>query len=56
MVPCEKQNTTLYISDFKKEVTYSFVWIFNAKNIENEAAYIEFIGKAINSLLSDHLI
>ena len=27
---------------------HSFLWIFNALNIENEAAYIEFIEKTIN--------
>ena len=34
---------------------YSFIWIFNAPNIENEAAYIEFIEKTINAQLPDHL-
>ena len=34
---------------------YSFIWIFNAPNIENEAAYIEFIEKTINSQLPNHL-
>ena len=33
----------------------SFVWIFNTPNIENEAAYIEFIEESINSQLPDHL-
>ena len=28
---------------------YSFIWIFNALNIENETAYIDFIGKTINA-------
>ena len=32
-----------------------FIWIFNAPNIENEAAYIEFTEKIINAQLSDHL-
>ena len=29
--------------------TYSIIWIFNASNIENEDAYIEFIKKSINA-------
>ena len=33
---------------------HSFIWIFNALNIENEAAYIDFIEKTINAQLSDH--
>ena len=33
----------------------SFIWIFNAPNIENEAAYIQFIEKTINAQLLDHL-
>ena len=28
---------------------HSFVWIFNAPNIQNETAYIEFIEKTINA-------
>ena len=34
---------------------HSFIWIFNAPNIENTAAYIEFIEKIINAQLPDHL-
>ena len=34
---------------------HSFIWIFNAPNIENETTYIEFIEKTINAQLSDHL-
>ena len=34
---------------------HSFIWIFNAPNIEDEAAYIEFIEKTINAQLPDHL-
>ena len=30
---------------------HSFIWIFNAPNIQNKAAYIEFIEKTINALL-----
>ena len=33
----------------------SFIWIFNAHNTENEAAYIEFIEKTVNAHLPDHL-
>ena len=33
----------------------SFIWIFNAPNIQNENAYIEFIEKTINAQLPDHL-
>ena len=36
-------------------IFHSFIWIFNAPNIENEVTYIEFIQKRINSQLSDHL-
>ena len=32
-----------------------FIWIFNAPNMENEAAYIEFIEKTLNVQLPDHL-
>ena len=34
---------------------HSFIWIFNAPNIENEAAYIESVEKTINAQLPDHL-
>ena len=34
---------------------YSFIWIFSAPNIENGAAYIEFIEKTINSQLPNNL-
>ena len=34
---------------------HSFIWIFNAPNIENEAAYIEIIEKTINAQLPDYL-
>ena len=34
---------------------YSITWISNAPNIENEAAYIEFIEKTINAQLLDNL-
>ena len=34
---------------------HSFIWIFNAPNIENEATYIEVIEKTINAQLPDHL-
>ena len=34
---------------------HSFTWIFNAPNIENDAAYIEFIEKVINTQLPHHL-
>ena len=30
---------------------HSLIWIFNAPNIQNKAAYIEFIEKTINALL-----
>ena len=43
---------TYYIS---KKVFHSFIWIFNALNIENEAANIEFFEKTINAQLPDHL-
>ena len=34
---------------------HSFIWIFYAPNIVNEAAYIQFIEKTINTQLPDHL-
>ena len=34
---------------------HSFIWIFNAPNFENKAAYIVFIKKIINVQLADHL-
>ena len=34
---------------------HSFIWIFNAPSIENEAAYIEFIEKILNAHLPGHL-
>ena len=34
---------------------HSFIWVFNAPNIENEAACIEFVEKVINTQLPDHL-
>ena len=33
----------------------SFIWIFNERNIKNEATYIEFIEKTINAQLPSHL-
>ena len=36
-------------------LVHSFIWIFNAPNIEHEAAYIEFIEKTINAHLPNHL-
>ena len=43
---------------FKERVSLhvrSFIWIFNAQNTENEAAYIAFIEKTINPQLPKHL-
>ena len=34
---------------------HSFIWIFSVPNIENKAAYIDFIEIAINAQSSDHL-
>ena len=34
---------------------YSFIWIFNTPNIQNEDVYFEFLEKTINVQLSDHL-
>ena len=34
---------------------HSFIWVFNAPNIQNETAYIEFTEKKINAQLSDRL-
>ena len=32
-----------------------FTWMFNTPNIENEAAYIEFIEEPMHAQLPDHL-
>ena len=32
-----------------------FIWVFNAPNIENKNAYIEFIKKTIKAYLTDNL-
>ena len=58
MVYWEKQNITLCVLNFKKRVAHnvhSFKWVFSAPKIQNETAYIEFIEKAINAQLPDHL-
>ena len=34
---------------------HSFIWIFNAPNIQNEPYYIDFIEKTINAQLPNHL-
>ena len=34
---------------------HSFIWIFNAPSIENDAACIEFIEKTTNAQLPNHL-
>ena len=34
---------------------HAFIWIFSAPNIENEAAYAEFIEKKISAQLPDQL-
>ena len=34
---------------------HSFIWIFNASNIQNETSYIDFMEKTINAQLPDHL-
>ena len=34
---------------------HSFIWIFDAPNIENEAAHIEYIEKAVNTQLPNNL-
>ena len=34
---------------------HSFIWIFSVPNIKNEAAYIEFTAKTINTQLPDYL-
>ena len=34
---------------------YSFIWIFNAPNIKNEAVYTEFIEKTTNGQLPKHM-
>ena len=48
----------LYVLNFKIEEAphvHSFIWNFNARNIQNETAYIEYIEKTINTQLPDHL-
>ena len=34
---------------------HSFIWIFNAPNIQNEATYMKFIEQTINGQLPDSL-
>ena len=34
---------------------HSYTWIFNARNIQSEAACMNFIEKTINAQLQDHL-
>ena len=43
--------------EFQEKVSpyvYSFIWVFNAPDIENEAVYIKSIEKTINVQLPDH--
>ena len=42
MVHREKQKFMLHVLNFKKELAHmvTLIWIFNAPNIENVAAYI----------------
>ena len=45
-------------NEFQERVTphvHSFIWIFNAPNIENKVAYIEFGENKINKELPEHL-
>ena len=48
-------KTKYYAIRIDSPHVHSFIWIFNAPNIENEAAYIEFTEKTINAQLLDHL-
>ena len=47
----------LYVPNFKNEYpTCPFLYIdFNAPNIQNKSAFIEFIEKKVNAQLPDHL-
>ena len=52
MVLWGKQNIMLFVLNFKKRDrphVHSFIWLFNAPNIENEAAHIELTEKTINA-------
>ena len=57
----EPRNQTKYYAiriEFQERgisSVHSFIWINNVANIENEAAYIEFIEKTINAQLPNHL-
>ena len=48
-------KTKYYAIRIDSPHVHSFIWIFSAPNIENEAAYIEFTEKTINAQLLDHL-
>ena len=55
--PWVKQNMS-YVLNFTKGGSphvHSFIWIFNAQNIQNEASYIFFIEKSINAQLPNQL-
>ena len=55
MVCWVEQNIVLLI-EFQKRGSghvYSFIWNLNAPNIENKAAFINFIEKTINAQLPD---
>ena len=53
----ETKYYVILIEFHKKDSPYihSFIWKFNAPNIENEAAFIELIDQTINAQLPDRL-
>ena len=56
--PLRKSKCYVIHIEFQKTGSphiHSLIWIFNATNIETEAAYIEFIEKTINAQLPDYL-
>ena len=55
--PLEKVKFYPICIEFRKRVAHlhSFIWIFNAPTISNEAAYNEFTEKTVNRQFPDHL-
>ena len=50
--PLQKTKYYAICVEFQEKFSthvHSFIWIFSALNIENEAAYIEFLEKALHS-------
>ena len=48
-------DTSIEIQEMGSPHVHSFIWIFNAPNLENETAYTKFTEKTINPQLLDGL-